>query len=64
MKTTNNNPVCPYDKKECFPDMDYYIDCKHCPRYCNGVRETGGMPGAEEIYNLLKKLFKRWKSYY
>lgn len=57
MKT--HNPICPFDKQECAPDMDGYLDCSKCPRYCNGVRATGAMPGLEWIYNSIKKLFRK-----
>lgn len=54
MKT--NNPICPFDKRECAPDIDGYIRCKECERYCNSVRETGGMSGLEMIWKLIKKI--------
>jgi len=51
----NGNPICPNDRKSCeMQDMDSYTDCSNCSRYCNGVRETGGMPGLEMIYNIIK----------
>jgi len=68
MKTSKpykqSNPICPHDKQECKPNftgfmkMDGYLDCSNCPRYCNGVRATGGMPGLAMICNCFKKLFK------
>ena len=56
MKT--NSPICPFDRMQCTPDMDGYIQCKECERYCNGVRETGGMPGLEMIWRWIKKMKK------
>jgi len=58
MKT--NNPICPFDKSNCepnvtgFAEMDGCLDCSNCPRYCNGVRETGGFPLLDEIFSKLK----------
>jgi len=56
MKTTN--PKCLHDKSDCEPkiDLDGYLDCRDCPRYCNGVRETGGMPILEMVFNKLKQI--------
>jgi len=34
--------------------------CNTCRHYNNGVKETGGMPVAESIFNFFKKLLK-WK---
>jgi len=61
----NNNPICPFDKKDCTPDitgyleMDGYLDCSGCPRYCNGVRETGGMPTVETALESIKNMLKK-----
>jgi len=56
----NGNPICPMDSKVCdSQDMDCYTDCSNCPRWCNGVRETGGMPLLNEIYQYFKKSWKR-----
>jgi len=61
----SHNPICPFDKLDCKPningvvDMDGYLDCSNCPRYCNGVRATGGMPNLEAFCNWVKSLKKK-----
>lgn len=68
MKKRNGNPICPFDKIECTPnltgfaEMDGYLNCNDCPRYCNGVRATGGMPNLEILCNSLKRLTNKIKN--
>jgi len=67
MKNKNHAPICFVDKMECKPnltgfmEMDGYLDCHNCPRFHNGVRETGGMPGLEWVVESIKKLFAKIK---
>jgi len=58
MKTNSGNPICPHDLQDCNHfDIDGHLDCKACPRYADGVRATGAMPGAELTYNFFKGLW-------
>lgn len=59
-----NNPICPFDLMDCSPnlmgfsEMDGYLNCSDCPRYCNGVRATGAMPNLEAAVKAVKNVSK------
>jgi len=65
METANNIPFkCPYNEFSCdfssSSNEDSDMTCRTCPHYQNGVKATGGMPILKSVYNLAKKIYRKF----